>query len=108
MEFLDVPASNNGSGEFIFELRFSEEVGLSYKTMRDDAFIVDYGTVNGARRLAKPSNLRWEITVKPDGENDVIIILPGTADCSHEGAICTEDGRTLSNGREVAVRGSGN
>ena len=107
-EFLDVPKSHNGSDEFSFELRFSEEFSFSYKTLRDDAFIVDYGTVTQARRLAKPSNLRWEITVEPDGDEGVIVILPGTADCAHTGAICTDDGRTLSNGIEYFVQGPAN
>ena len=107
-EFLDVPKSHNGSDEFSFELRFSEEFSLSYKTLRDEAFFVDYGTVTQARRLARPSNLRWEITVQPDGDEGVIIALPGTADCSHPGAICTDDGRTLSNGMEYFVQGPAN
>lgn len=107
-EFLDVPESHNGSDEFNFELRFSEEFRLSYKTLRDEAFFVDYGTVTQARRLTRASNLRWEITVKPDGDESVIISLPGTADCSHTGAICADDGRTLSNGIEYFVKGPAN
>ena len=39
-----VPASHDGSAAFTFELRFSEEMPLSYKTLRDHAF-----TVTGAR-----------------------------------------------------------
>ena len=34
------PASHNGTDEFTFQIRFSEEFELSYKTLRDHAFAV--------------------------------------------------------------------
>ena len=60
------PASHDGSGSFTFDLRFSEEVKLSYRTLRDHVFTVTEGTVAKAERLDKPSNMRWRITIKPD------------------------------------------
>ena len=43
--FLDVPQTHDGSTEFTFELRFSEELELSYLTLRDEgAFAVTGGT----------------------------------------------------------------
>ena len=97
--------SHNGTGAFTFELRFSEEFPLSYKTLRDLAFTVSGGEVLKAQRLDKPSNIRWLITVEPDGNGDVTIELPATTDCNAEGAICTADGRKLSNRLEVTVSG---
>ena len=44
----NVPSSHDGSATFLFELRFSEELPLSYATLRDHAFTVTGGTVVGA------------------------------------------------------------
>ena len=101
----DVPGSHDGSTVFTFELRFSENFYLSYKTLRDHAFTVAGGEVTGARRLAPPSNIGWEIQVEPDGDGAATIVLPVTADCTAEGAICTEEGRMLSGGLLLVVPG---
>ena len=102
-----VPGSQ--SGEFTFELRFSEtpRKKFSYKIMRDHAFTVTGGQVTKARRLVPRSNVGWEIHVQPDGDGDgtVTIVLPATTDCTAEGAICTQDGRKLSNRLEITVQG---
>ena len=58
-----------------------------------------------ARRLNPPSNVRWEITVQPDGDGTVSIVLPITTYCDATGVICTEDGRPLSNRLQIAVPG---
>ena len=100
-----VPTSHEGSSVFTFELRFSEEFGISYKTLRDHAFMVTGGEVNKARRLERGKNLRWEISVTPDGNGNVTVVLPVTTDCSAQGAICTADGRKLSNRLEITVNG---
>ena len=103
----DVPSSHDGSSTFTFELRFSEEFQLSYVTLRDHAFTVTGGEVVKARRLVKGSNIRWEISVSPDSNGDVTVVLPATEDCDAPGAICTEDGRMLSNRVEFTVSGPG-
>ena len=105
----DVPESHDGSSTFTFELRFSESPrkGFSYKIMRDHAFTVAGGDVTKARRLEQGKNLRWEIHVRPGGDGTVTIVLPITADCTTEGAICTQDRRPLSNTLEIAIPGPG-
>ena len=104
----NAPGSHDGQSKFTFELRFSEEFGISHKTLRDHAFMVKGGDVVKARRLNPPSSMGWEITVEPDGNAEVSVSLPTTTDCAREGAICTEDGRMLSSAVEVAVPGRGN
>ena len=103
----DVPDSHDGSTQFTFELRFSEEPfsSFSYRTLRDRAFTVEGGSVRNARRLDRPSNIRWEITVQPEGNGDVVITLPVTTNCAASGAVCTGDGRKLSNGLELVAGG---
>ena len=99
------PTSHDGSSEFTFEIEFSEEFGISYATLRDHAFTVTSGSVETAQRTDKPSNIPWLITVKPQGTGDVTIELPATTDCDAEGAICTSDGRMLSNEVKLTVTG---
>ena len=101
----NVPSSHDGSATFLFELRFSEEFPLSYVTLRDHAFTVTGGTVVGVRRLDRPGNIRWEISVSPDSNGDVTVVLPTTRDCEAVGAICTEDGRRLSASVSAIVSG---
>ena len=101
------PTSHDGSSEFTFEIEFSEEFGLSYVTLKSHAFNVTGGSVERAQRTDKPSNIPWLITVKPHGTGDVTIELPATTDCNAEGAICTADGRKLSNSLSFTVSGPG-
>ena len=105
----DIPSDHDGQGTFTFELQFTEEPEphFSYKTLRDHAFTVTGGSVVNARRLDKPSNIRWEITVRPDGNGQVTILLPATTDCEAVGAICTGDGRMLFNRIELTIAGPG-
>ena len=103
----NMPDTHDGENAFTFELRFSEEFSLSYKTLRDHAFTVSGGEVEKAERITKGSNLRWLITVRPDGDGQVTITLPATTDCDAEGAICTGDGRMLSNEVVLTVSGPG-
>ena len=101
------PASHDGNSTFTFELRFSEEPheDFSYVTLWDHAFSVTGGSIENARRLTPGSNLGWEITVEPSGNDSVTLTLPVTTDCTAQGAICTEDGRMLSSRLEVTVPG---
>ena len=75
-----------------------------------NAFTVDAGSVVGARRMDSDSdtpNIHWEITVRPDRDGEAVITLPVTADCADDGAICTEDGRMLSNELTLTVSAAG-
>ena len=103
--FEDVPESHDGESAFTFELRFSEELPVGYRTLRDHAFMVSGGMVKNAGRLEPDSNMGWRIEVRPNENGDVTIILPATGDCDDDGAICTEDGRKLSSRLELSVSG---
>ena len=105
--FAGRPSTHDGQTAFTFELRFSEEFGISYVTLRDHAFSVTGGTVNKAKRMTQGSNLGWTITVTPDSPADVTVVLPVTTDCEDEGAVCTGDGRKLSNRLVFTVSGRG-
>ena len=99
------PTIHHGTDVFTFEIRFSEEFALSFRNLKFDAFTVTGGTVKKAQRVEKPSNILWRITVQPHANGNVTIVLPVTNDCDDQGAICTGDGRKLSNGLEFTVVG---
>ena len=105
--FDNVPASHGSGTIFTFDLAFSENPPLSYKTPRDHAFTEDdQGPVVNARRKVQGSNRTWTtITVEPSGSGAVTDTLPGTTGCNDAGAICTGDGRMLSNPLSFTVSG---
>ena len=100
------PSTHDGQTAFIFELRFSEEFGISYVTLRDHAFTVTDGTATKIQRLTHGSDIGWTITVTPGSGADVTVVLPVTKDCNATGAVCTGDGRKLPNRLEFTVSGS--
>ena len=102
---LGVPTSHDGSTAFTFELRFSEEIVISYRDFSRSVFQITGGTVQKARRLAPPSNIGWEITVEPTGDGNVVITLPGSRACDVAGAICTSDGDRLYASISATVSG---
>ena len=106
--FSNVPDSHDGSTEFTFDLTFSENFELSYVTLRDHAFTKDAQNedhVVAAQRKVPGSNQTWTITVKPPNNGAITITLPVTTDCTVSGAICTDDGRMLSNSNSVSISG---
>ena len=103
-EFQDAPDKHLGTGVFTFEITFSEPISIGYVTLRDDSLDVTNGSATKAKRLNGQSDL-WEITVEPDSDADVTVVLPITEDCESDGAVCTRDGTKLSNRSELTVPG---
>ena len=106
-EFRRTPPSHDGETPFAFRLRFSEEVDIDPSALVKHAFRVKGGQVTGAQRLKQGSSIRWQITVGPDSDGDVTVVLPPTTDCNAKGAVCTKDGRPLSHRTELTVKGPG-
>ncbi len=102
--FEALPESHDGS-TFTFELHFSEKIRISYRNVRDDVLNVTGGTVKAVRRLQQGSNLGWEITIEPESNAEVSIVLLPTEDCDAVGAVCTTDRRPLSSELRVIVPG---
>ena len=99
----NVPAEHDGS-EFTFRVRFNVAPSLSFRVLRDESFAVTGGTVRRALRVDGRNDLR-EIHVKPAGYGDVTVTLTGGCACGTTGAICTADGRVLSNTVTATVQG---
>ena len=104
-EFLEMPETHDGETAFEFELRFSEKIKISFRTLRDDAFEVTGGTIRRARRVTAGSNLRWEIRVRPASDASVVLVLPATTDCEAAGAVCTAGAKPLSQRLEATIQG---
>ena len=106
--FRDAPDKHLGTGVFTFEIAFSAPISISYKTLRDDSLEVTNGSATKAKRMDGQSDL-WEITVEPDSDAAVTVVLPITEDCSTQGAVCSPAGgnkrRPLSNRSELTVPG---
>ena len=104
--FSAMPGEHGGPGErFSFELTFSEAPEVGYRKVRDDAFTITGGAVRSARRLERPSNIRWQITVESSGWGDLAISLPGGRACTSSGGLCTSDNRMLANSPSAIVQG---
>ena len=105
--FSNMPATHNGSA-FTFDLSFSENVKAGYARIRDHAFTISGASaIASAVRKTQGSNQNWTITVQPSGNDAITITLPPTTDCDADGAICTYDGRKLSNRLVFTVSGPG-
>ena len=104
--FEGLPEAHDGEEGFHFRVAFSEEIGIGFRSMRDDSFTVDGGEVTKARRVDRRHDL-WRITVEPDGEGDVTVTLAAGRECAVSGAICTrgENRRQLANTPAATVAG---
>ena len=104
-ELRDVPREHDGSSTFTVEVHFSEAPKLSYRTVRDQLFTVGGGNVTRAQRVTKGSNLAFEVTVTPDGFDDVTLSAAPTSDCAASASVCTRDGRPMHNALGATVPG---
>ena len=106
--FEGMPESHDGEGGFRFRVAFSENIGISYRSLREDTFTVTGGRVTGGRRVDGRRDL-FEMTVRPDGDGDVTIALPAGRACGVSGAICTKSRprRQLTNTPAATVAGPG-
>ena len=104
--FEGMPEAHDGESGFRFRVAFSENIGISYRSLREDAFTVTGGRVTRGKRVDDRRDL-FEMTVEPDGEGEVTIALPAGRECGISGAICTkgENRRQLTNTPAATVAG---
>ncbi|CAI8029432.1 hypothetical protein GBAR_LOCUS16727 [Geodia barretti] len=104
--FEGVPARHDGETAFSFRIAFSEAVAVTPEAMRTHVLTVEGGAVTGAARVDGDTGV-WAITVTPATREELSIALAPAADCAADGAVCTSDGRALSNGTAAIVIGPG-
>ena len=101
--FKDETETHRGSTDaFTLRIAFSEPISISFKTLRDHSLEVTGGSATQAKRVDGQSDL-WEVTVEPDSNTDVGIVLAADRACDVEGAVCTKEGERLSNRLELTV-----
>ncbi len=109
--FENAPDEHDGSSAFTLELAFSAAVfdgseDFNKNRAVRDALQVTGGTVRGSRRASPAEYDRWIVRIRPSGPGDVTMTLPATTGgCDAAGAICTPDGRALSQPVSVTVQG---
>ena len=106
----NVPGEHDGSTPVVFEVEFTKNPeGYSYKTMRDSTLVARQGgqtlTATKARRLNRPHNDRWEVTVTPVSQADLVVSIGPFSTCTEAGAVCTLDDEVLANEVEKTIEG---
>ncbi len=105
-EFHDLPAEHDGRKLFAFEIRFSEEFsGMELTAFEEGALEVTGGRVVDAKRVARGENRNVTVRVRPSSHEDMTLTLLATEDCSAADAICSSDGRKLSETVTETVQG---
>ena len=104
--FEAMPEGHDGQSLFRFRVAFSEDIGISYRSLREHAFTVTGGRVTGGRRVDGRRDL-FELTVRPDSVGDLTIALAAGRECGVSGAICTKSQprRQLANAVTATVSG---
>ena len=100
-EFLQVPESHTGE-EFRFRIAFSEPVDLQAQDLVDGPLVVTGALSLLAANVDGRADL-WQVTVRPDAAQNVSIGLESGHACDHSRAVCTRDGRSLSEPVSVTV-----
>ena len=90
-----LPASHDGLAEFKARIRFSDPIATSLDNLVAGV-AVNGGSIANQRRVSG-DRAHIELDVQPAGNGDVTFVLPATQTaCTDAGAICTADGRLLS------------
>ena len=103
----DAPAEHDGSEDFTVWLDFNGAADLSKDMMANKAVAVTGGRIRSAEHEI---GLRhsWRLTVAPSSIEDVVLSVAPPESCDDSGALCATDGRKLSSGTEVRVKGPAN
>ena len=99
--FEDVPAEHSGKA-FTIRVRLSETVGNFSKSPRASSFEVTQGHV---RKVKQVDAGLWQVRVRPSSWRAVEVTLAGGRGCDEAGAVCTPDGRPLSNSPSATIGG---
>ena len=103
--FEDVPVAHDGESAFTLRIASSDRLSMmNGQRLREDVVAVSGGRATAAGRVNRRRDL-WRLTVEPDSLADVTVTLAAGAACDSPAAVCTSDGRALSNTISATVRG---
>ncbi len=100
--FEGAPEEHDGKAAFALEVRFSEALGETASAPAAASFAVTGGRVKDVRKVA--SGL-WRVRVAPKSWKDMTVTLAGGRACGAAGAVCTADGRALTNTSSMTIGG---
>ncbi len=106
-----VPEEHDGSTPAVFEVEFNKrpDAGYSYRTMRDETLVMRQGgaalDATRVRRLNKPHNDRWEVTVTPVSRADITVSIGPFSSCTETGAVCAANDEVLANEVDKTIQG---
>ena len=113
-QFANMPSSHDAATLFTFDIEFSEPVWVGVGLPRDNMLVVTGGTVISAPWKDRRSD-KMTIHVRPDGEGDIVIVLPGNRVCAgiisdgdspgNAGAPCAIGNRMLTNESTATIPG---
>ncbi len=100
--FEGAPEEHDGKAAFALDVRFSEALGETASAPAKASFAVEGGKVKGVRKVE--SGL-WRVRIAPKSWKDMTVTLAGGRACGAAGAVCTADGRALTNTSSASVGG---
>ena len=118
VQMSSAPARHDGSHPVRVKITFSEPVDETSETLQEHSIHVDGGEVSavqpensqttpGARSVGNEAQNKvvWIVDIQPNTTEEMTITLEGRLPCEEAAAICTADGRTLSEGVSTTVLG---
>ena len=103
--FEDMPGEHDGESAFTFRIAFSEPLSwMNGRRLREDVVAVSGGRATAASRVDRRRDL-WQVTVEPDSPAELTVTLAAGAACDTPAAVCTSDGRALSETISATVAG---
>ena len=100
--FENVPSAHDGTATFALDVRFSEALGETANAPAAGSFAVQGGKVKDVRQVE--SGL-WRVRIAPKSWKDMTVTLAGGRGCGEAGAVCTADGRALTNTSTATIGG---
>ena len=96
--FSQLPTARHpgNGGTFEVRLSFSADPRLSYSDVRDSVVSVSGGNVVRARRVDRPSNQAWRLSVQSSVDGDLRLSVAGGLSCSEPAAVCLASGQRLA------------
>ena len=122
--FVSPPEHHDGSGRVKVRVAFSEAIDESPETVGEHGVKVEGGRVTSVRRVdnqpgggaaarsagrssggQEDGEQVWEFEIEPGSDDDLTMRIDAGRPCDEPGAICTADGRSLSEGIATTVEG---
>ena len=100
--FEGIPSEHDGKSAFTLKVRLSEAPGAGGSALSVASFRVARGSV---KKVKSVSAGLYRVRVAPKSWRDVMVTLAGGRSCDAAGAVCTADGRALTNTATTTVSG---